>query len=69
MEIGFAYKVGVYFSIICSVNEGYLRYTQFRALQHFTSAALSVLSTQVSIRYPQWIVLISLFAVIYIFIF
>lgn len=30
----------------CSVNEGYLRYTQFRALQHFTSAALSVLSTQ-----------------------
>ncbi|KAF6149161.1 hypothetical protein GIB67_026017 [Kingdonia uniflora] len=30
-----------------SVNEGYLRYTQFRALQHFTSAALSVLSTQV----------------------
>ncbi|KAB1200934.1 hypothetical protein CJ030_MR0G005870 [Morella rubra] len=29
-----------------SVSEGYLRYTQFRALQHFTSAALSVLSTQ-----------------------
>ncbi|KAM3328214.1 protein root UVB sensitive 2, chloroplastic [Capsicum galapagoense] len=29
-----------------SVNEGYMRYTQFRALQHFTSAALSVLSTQ-----------------------
>ncbi|KAL4588068.1 hypothetical protein LXL04_000946 [Taraxacum kok-saghyz] len=29
-----------------SVNEGYLRYTQFRALQHFSSAALSVLSTQ-----------------------
>ncbi|KAK3014688.1 hypothetical protein RJ639_009618, partial [Escallonia herrerae] len=29
-----------------SVNEGYLRYTQFRALQHFASAALSVLSTQ-----------------------
>ncbi|KAL5796532.1 hypothetical protein ACOSQ2_001352 [Xanthoceras sorbifolium] len=29
-----------------SVNEGFLRYTQFRALQHFTSAALSVLSTQ-----------------------
>ncbi|KAJ1397828.1 Root UVB sensitive family, partial [Sesbania bispinosa] len=29
-----------------SVNEGYLRYTQFRALQHMTSAALSVLSTQ-----------------------
>ncbi|KAJ4726878.1 protein root UVB sensitive 2, chloroplastic-like [Melia azedarach] len=29
-----------------SVNDGYLRYTQFRALQHFTSAALSVLSTQ-----------------------
>ncbi|KAK4273044.1 hypothetical protein QN277_021515 [Acacia crassicarpa] len=29
-----------------SVNEGYLRYTQFRALQHVTSAALSVLSTQ-----------------------
>nr|KAJ0207206.1 hypothetical protein LSAT_V11C500295240 [Lactuca sativa] len=25
---------------------GYLRYTQFRALQHFSSAALSVLSTQ-----------------------
>nr|XP_016459482.1 PREDICTED: protein root UVB sensitive 2, chloroplastic-like isoform X3 [Nicotiana tabacum] len=25
-----------------SVNEGYLRYTQFRALQHFTSAALSI---------------------------
>lgn len=31
----------------CSVNEGYLTYTQFRALQHFSSAALSVLSTQV----------------------
>ncbi|KAG4970368.1 hypothetical protein JHK85_036789 [Glycine max] len=30
----------------CSVNEGYLRYTQFRALQHTASAALSVLSTQ-----------------------
>ncbi|RYR74384.1 hypothetical protein Ahy_A02g009076 isoform C [Arachis hypogaea] len=30
-----------------SVNEGYLRYTQFRALQHLTSAALSVLSTQI----------------------
>ncbi|XP_038717093.1 protein root UVB sensitive 2, chloroplastic isoform X1 [Tripterygium wilfordii] len=29
-----------------SVNEGYLRYTQFRALQHFSSATLSVLSTQ-----------------------
>lgn len=29
-----------------SVNEGYRRYTQFRALQHVTSAALSVLSTQ-----------------------
>uniref|UniRef100_A0A2N9HMS5 Protein root UVB sensitive 2, chloroplastic n=1 Tax=Fagus sylvatica TaxID=28930 RepID=A0A2N9HMS5_FAGSY len=29
-----------------SVSEGYLRYTQFRALQHITSAALSVLSTQ-----------------------
>lgn len=29
-----------------SVNEGYLRYTQFRAVQHVTSAALSVLSTQ-----------------------
>ncbi|CAI9265545.1 unnamed protein product [Lactuca saligna] len=29
-----------------SVNEGYLRYTQFRALQHFSSSALSVLSTQ-----------------------
>nr|GEV42123.1 protein root UVB sensitive 2, chloroplastic-like [Tanacetum cinerariifolium] len=29
-----------------SINEGYLRYTQFRALQHFSSAALSVLSTQ-----------------------
>ncbi|XP_028765500.1 protein root UVB sensitive 2, chloroplastic [Neltuma alba] len=29
-----------------SVNEGFLRYTQFRALQHVTSAALSVLSTQ-----------------------
>ncbi|PON51300.1 Root UVB sensitive family [Parasponia andersonii] len=26
--------------------DGYLRYTQFRALQHLTSAALSVLSTQ-----------------------
>lgn len=33
--------------VFCSVNEGYLRYTQFRALQHFSSAALSVLSTQV----------------------
>lgn len=30
-----------------SVNEGYLTYSQFRALQHFSSAALSVLSTQV----------------------
>ncbi|KAG6512837.1 hypothetical protein ZIOFF_030971 [Zingiber officinale] len=30
-----------------SVNEGYLTYTQFRALQHFSSAALFVLSTQV----------------------
>ncbi|XP_078167401.1 protein root UVB sensitive 2, chloroplastic-like isoform X2 [Carex rostrata] len=29
-----------------SVNEGYLTYTQFRVLQHFSSAALSVLSTQ-----------------------
>ncbi|KAK1260841.1 hypothetical protein QJS04_geneDACA002404 [Acorus gramineus] len=29
-----------------SVSEGYLTYTQFRALQHFSSAALSVLSTQ-----------------------
>ncbi|XP_076935086.1 protein root UVB sensitive 2, chloroplastic-like [Bidens hawaiensis] len=29
-----------------SVNEGYLRYTQFRASQHLSSAALSVLSTQ-----------------------
>ncbi|KAK7345773.1 hypothetical protein VNO77_16384 [Canavalia gladiata] len=29
-----------------SVNEGYLKYTQFRALQHVASAALSVLSTQ-----------------------
>uniref|UniRef100_A0A2P2MGT4 Protein root UVB sensitive/RUS domain-containing protein n=1 Tax=Rhizophora mucronata TaxID=61149 RepID=A0A2P2MGT4_RHIMU len=29
-----------------SVNEGYLKYTQFRALQHCSSAALSVLSTQ-----------------------
>ncbi|KAM0949297.1 putative Root UVB sensitive family [Dioscorea sansibarensis] len=29
-----------------SVNDGYLTYTQFRALQHFSSAALSVLSTQ-----------------------
>lgn len=29
-----------------SVNEGYLTYSQFRALQHFSSAALSVLSTQ-----------------------
>lgn len=28
------------------MNEGYLRYTQFRAVQHVTSAALSVLSTQ-----------------------
>ncbi|XP_061358495.1 protein root UVB sensitive 2, chloroplastic isoform X2 [Gastrolobium bilobum] len=28
------------------VNEGYLRYTQFRAVQHVSSAALSVLSTQ-----------------------
>ena len=33
--------------VVHSVNEGYLRYTQFRALQHFSSAALSVLSTQV----------------------
>ncbi|XP_078427867.1 root UVB sensitive protein (Protein of unknown function, DUF647) isoform X2 [Wolffia australiana] len=29
-----------------SVNEGYMNYSQFRALQHFSSAALSVLSTQ-----------------------
>lgn len=41
------------FWISCSVNEGYLRYTQFRALQHFSSAALSVLSTQVFSSYPQ----------------
>ncbi|CAL5031016.1 unnamed protein product [Urochloa decumbens] len=30
-----------------SVNEGYLTYTRFRALQHFSSAMLHVLSTQV----------------------
>uniref|UniRef100_M8CBP9 Protein root UVB sensitive 2, chloroplastic n=1 Tax=Aegilops tauschii TaxID=37682 RepID=M8CBP9_AEGTA len=30
-----------------SVNEGYLTYTKFRALQHFSSAMLHVLSTQV----------------------
>ena len=36
--------------LLDSVNEGYLRYTQFRALQHVTSAALSVLSTQVFIQ-------------------
>jgi hypothetical protein len=35
----------------CSVNEGYLRYTQFRAVQHVTSAAMSVLSTQVCVLY------------------
>ncbi|XP_057423005.1 protein root UVB sensitive 2, chloroplastic-like isoform X2 [Lotus japonicus] len=29
-----------------SVNEGYFRFTQFRALQHIASSALSVLSTQ-----------------------
>ncbi|CAO2043020.1 unnamed protein product [Urochloa humidicola] len=29
-----------------SVNEGYLTYTRFRALQHFSSAMLHVLSTQ-----------------------
>eukprot|EP00252_Welwitschia_mirabilis_P018197 TRINITY_DN4045_c0_g1_i1.p1 TRINITY_DN4045_c0_g1~~TRINITY_DN4045_c0_g1_i1.p1 ORF type:complete len:107 (+),score=14.10 TRINITY_DN4045_c0_g1_i1:193-513(+) len=29
-----------------SVAEGYLTYTKFRALQHFSSAAVSVLSTQ-----------------------
>ncbi|KAH9298670.1 hypothetical protein KI387_030352, partial [Taxus chinensis] len=29
-----------------SVGEGYLTYSKFRALQHFSSAALSVLSTQ-----------------------
>ncbi|CAN6462175.1 unnamed protein product [Victoria cruziana] len=29
-----------------SVGEGYLTYTKFRAMQHFSSAALSVLSTQ-----------------------
>ncbi|KAL2326688.1 hypothetical protein Fmac_025746 [Flemingia macrophylla] len=29
-----------------SVNEGYLRYTQFPTIQHVTSATLSVLSTQ-----------------------
>ncbi|KAL6903489.1 hypothetical protein ACP4OV_004302 [Aristida adscensionis] len=29
-----------------SVNEGYLTYTKFRALQHFSSAVLHVLSTQ-----------------------
>jgi hypothetical protein len=32
----------------CSVNEGYLTYTKFRALQHFSSAMLHVLSTQVN---------------------
>uniref|UniRef100_A0A0D9W766 Uncharacterized protein n=1 Tax=Leersia perrieri TaxID=77586 RepID=A0A0D9W766_9ORYZ len=30
-----------------SVNEGYLTYTRFRALQHFSSAMLHVLSTQI----------------------
>ncbi|KAJ6708899.1 RUS1 FAMILY PROTEIN C16ORF58 [Salix koriyanagi] len=30
----------------CSVKEGYLRCTRFRALQHFSRAALSVLFTQ-----------------------
>uniref|UniRef100_A0A0D3FXZ2 Uncharacterized protein n=2 Tax=Oryza TaxID=4527 RepID=A0A0D3FXZ2_9ORYZ len=30
-----------------SVNEGYLTYTKFRALQHFSSAMLHVLSTQI----------------------
>jgi hypothetical protein len=29
-----------------SVKEGYFTYTKFRALQHFSSAAVSVLSTQ-----------------------
>nr|KAJ0192737.1 hypothetical protein LSAT_V11C800425730 [Lactuca sativa] len=38
-----------------SVNEGYLRYTQFRALQHFSSAALSVLSTQVLFQYAPFL--------------
>lgn len=42
---GVVYLICVW--ILCSVNQGYLRYTQFRALQHFSSAALSVLSTQV----------------------
>jgi hypothetical protein len=36
-----------FYLFFLSVSEGYLRYTQFRALQHCTSAALSVLSTQV----------------------
>ncbi|KAL6652379.1 hypothetical protein ACP70R_011304 [Stipagrostis hirtigluma subsp. patula] len=33
-----------------SVNEGYLTYTKFRALQHFSSAVLHVLSTQHRLR-------------------
>ncbi|RDX69830.1 Protein root UVB sensitive 2, chloroplastic, partial [Mucuna pruriens] len=37
----------------CNVNEGYLRYTQFRAMKHVTRAALSVLST-------QWLSLVSM---------
>lgn len=41
------YLLTCHVKIIYSVNEGYLTYTQFRALQHFSSAALSVLSTQV----------------------
>lgn len=31
--------------------EGYLTYSQYRAVQHFASAALHVLSTQVQFQY------------------
>ncbi|VAH49867.1 unnamed protein product [Triticum turgidum subsp. durum] len=34
-----------------SVNEGYLTYTKFRSLQHFSSAMLHVLSTQQSLLF------------------
>jgi hypothetical protein len=43
-----------FFYVCCdeydSVAEGYLVYSQYRAIQHFASAALHVLSTQVPCR-------------------
>jgi hypothetical protein len=46
-----SFEVCCFFYVCCdeydSVAEGYLVYSQYRAIQHFASAALHVLSTQV----------------------